>query len=475
MAVRPALLLGDDFVVNDWFCVDLINDFKNHWRQSDPCANLTNIQPGMIVSDSDDEKLYHRQAAACQEILQSNTPFGDDNQIIGGDGSDSILIPYEETTNDAIIWGLPIDPKRGLIFCDVADIGANFTGLITATGFPEINLVDLDIDSRIRLGFTADDKPTILLQSGAYYSLIQESQAEGLAGADLRIGLDPALRIAILCERGDINDDFGLAAEPDPTLVIFDAAGTAYAKFGVHIVLPQVNDAVTPTLAFGDGDTGFYEVVANELGISTIGVARFRISAGFIRADIAGGPALKRVDSTAIEPGLVPDFGDTDTGIGHATADQLSLIAGGVEAIRIKEDTTIDVAVFGNLTRKFTVTIDDTDGNVTHLIAAMLGGHIRRGTGDQLTAARTDITDTAANIVAAIPGCIVGSGFEFSIANEDSTHTVALGGGAGVTIIPNDPSTAIPTNSTAIFLVVVTNIGGGTEAINVYALGASVH
>jgi len=151
----------------------------------------------------------------------------DDAQIVGGAGFDSRLIPYEETINDAVIWGLPIDPKRGLIFCDVADIAANFTGLITATGFPEINLVDLDLDSRIRLGFTADDKPTILLQSGAYYSLIQESQAEGLAGADLRIGLDESNRTMIICDRGDINTDLNLPSHPNPTICIYNAALTS--------------------------------------------------------------------------------------------------------------------------------------------------------------------------------------------------------------------------------------------------------
>lgn len=225
------LLLGANFDKDDPFCDTLINHFKNHWRMSDPCANLTNIQPGMIVSDSDNEKLLHRQAAACKEILQADTPFGDDNQIMGGDNSDSILIPYEETINDAIIWGLPIDPKRGLIFCDVADVGGDFTGLITPTGFPEINLVDLDLDSRIRFGFTADDKPTILLQSGAYCALIQQSQAEGLAGADTRIGLDPSNRTIIICGRGDINTDFGLASQGNPTVAVINAAGTQMVRF----------------------------------------------------------------------------------------------------------------------------------------------------------------------------------------------------------------------------------------------------
>ena len=133
------------------------------------------------------------------------------------------------------------------------------------------------------------------------------------------------------------------------------------------------------------------------------------------------------------------------------------------------------VSMSGVSVQKFVVTTDNTNGVDTYSVAEMLGGLIRRGTGDELTAARTDVTDTAANIVAAITGCVVGSGFEFSIANEDSTHTVALDGGVGVTIIPTDPSTPIPVNSTGRFLVVVTNIGEGTEAVSVHALGYSTH
>jgi len=48
------------------------NDIKNHWRMSDPTnpANLSAPQPGMIVSDEDDEHLYHRWAGEWRMILQ---------------------------------------------------------------------------------------------------------------------------------------------------------------------------------------------------------------------------------------------------------------------------------------------------------------------------------------------------------------------------------------------------------------------
>jgi len=213
--------------------IDASNVLQLKWNEDDAANRILNL----LVNGADrsinlggDLALTGANQVAAWTI-GTTLSILDDAQIVGGAGFDSRLIPYEETLNDAIIWGLPVAAKRGLIFCDVADIGGDFTGLITATGFPEINLVDLDLDSRIRLGFTADDKPTILLQSGAYYSLIQESQAEGLAGADLRIGLDESNRTFIICDRGDIATDFGLTANADPTLYISKADGSTEAIY----------------------------------------------------------------------------------------------------------------------------------------------------------------------------------------------------------------------------------------------------
>ena len=134
-----------------------------------------------------------------------------------------------------------------------------------------------------------------------------------------------------------------------------------------------------------------------------------------------------------------------------------------------------DTSMTGNMARKYTVTTDNTDGVDTYTAAEMFGGLIRRGTGDEITAARIDVTATAANIVASIPGCVVGSGYEFSVANEDSTHTIQVDGGTSVTMLPNDPSTAIPANSTGRFLVVVTNATASSEAVSIHALGYSTH
>jgi len=104
-----------------------------------------------------------------------------------------------------------------------------------------------------------------------------------------------------------------------------------------HLLLPSNNDATTPTLAFGDGNTGFYESADNSLWVSVAGTARWKLGATAIEANRARSPALLFEDSSSTKPNIVPNRPDTDTGIGWAAADQLSLIAGGVEGMRIVE------------------------------------------------------------------------------------------------------------------------------------------
>lgn len=48
---------------------------------------------------------------------------------------------------------------------------------------------------------------------------------------------------------------------------------------GVAILLPQENDAVTPTLAFGDGDSGWYESADDTLVAAIAGAAKVYINA----------------------------------------------------------------------------------------------------------------------------------------------------------------------------------------------------
>jgi len=99
---------------------------------------------------------------------------------------------------------------------------------------------------------------------------------------------------------------------------------------GCRLILPQEDDPVTPTLAFGDGDTGFYERIDDEISIAIGGSRLWRIGSTVMGGIADTQPALLFESSTGTNPNIVPDVVDVNTGIGRNAADQLSLITGGV-------------------------------------------------------------------------------------------------------------------------------------------------
>jgi len=109
---------------------------------------------------------------------------------------------------------------------------------------------------------------------------------------------------------------------------------------GEHFILPQVNEESTPTLAFGDGDTGWFESTDDTLSIAISGsrVAFFNTTSFTISG--VNRPALRDQNTSATEPNILPDSADTDTGLGSDAANKISLIAGGVEGMRFTGDTT---------------------------------------------------------------------------------------------------------------------------------------
>ena len=115
---------------------------------------------------------------------------------------------------------------------------------------------------------------------------------------------------------------------------------------GTRLTLPTEDDAVTPTLAFGDGNTGFYERVDNDLRVSVGGINQFLWFTNQFRSALGTGPAMVNLGATSFTPTLIPDISNANTGIGQAAEDQLSLIAGGVEGQRITE-------IAGAITHKF--------------------------------------------------------------------------------------------------------------------------
>ena len=111
-----------------------------------------------------------------------------------------------------------------------------------------------------------------------------------------------------------------LTAVPDPLLLSFGSAGA-------------------PTYSFAsDPDTGFFRFNTNTIGVALGGSTKFLFTGGAngtFNGQVANGPTLRNIGSTATVPNIGPSTSDSNTGIGWAGADMLSLIGGGLELMRL--------------------------------------------------------------------------------------------------------------------------------------------
>jgi len=98
--------------------------------------------------------------------------------------------------------------------------------------------------------------------------------------------------------------------------------------------------AATPALAFGDGDTGFYEISDDTLGVAAGGTGGFFFQASKFGGQDGSSGALNNVAVGYTTPSLLARQSDVNTGIGSGATDSISLVAGGVEALRLEENST---------------------------------------------------------------------------------------------------------------------------------------
>ena len=128
---------------------------------------------------------------------------------------------------------------------------------------------------------------------------------------------------------------------------------------------------------------------------------------------------------------------------------------------------SINVAVdVANASNQKTVTSVTSSGPT--LTAAQMVNNIVTLSGQ--TAAQTVTTDTATNIVAAIPNAQIGQTFEVIIQNgHTSSGTATLSGGTGVTITNTYATAAQPITTTRQYRGVVTAIA--TPAVTIYPVG----
>jgi hypothetical protein len=193
---------------------------------------------------------------------------------------------------------------------------------------------------------------------------------------------------------------------------------------------------------------------------------------------IAGVSKLQANDALGVGTFVMAEYvSATDAGKGKSSSGAPAYTRAVVIEASAAEDDLAGVlltspfpAINDAVQRVTTVTTINTAANVTYTAAQMVGGLILR---DPNGSARSDVTDTAANIVAAIAGAVAGSSFEFTIRNTaDASETITVTAGTGVTL---SGTMTIAQNNSKRFLAVVTNVQSGTEAVTIYSLGTVVH
>ncbi len=125
----------------------------------------------------------------------------------------------------------------------------------------------------------------------------------------------------------------GLAAGGFLPVQVDASNGAGNLQFIVSPGGPQAT-ATFPSLAFGDGDTGFHEPSDDQIAVSLAGVNKF-FWAGDVYGSLTGaGPAMLNEAASSTNPTLVPNRGDLNTGLGRNAANEPSLIGNGVELAR---------------------------------------------------------------------------------------------------------------------------------------------
>jgi len=109
-----------------------------------------------------------------------------------------------------------------------------------------------------------------------------------------------------------------------------------------------------------------------------------------------------------------------------------------------------------------------TAGALTYTAGQVLNGIVLR---DPNGASRSDTMPTAALLVAAIPGAMIGSSFFFWIRNDaDAAETITVVAGTGGTI---SGTATIAQSNSKLFLIRITGTLPGSEAYVVYSLGTA--
>lgn len=172
---------------------------------------------------------------------------------------------------------------------------------------------------------------------------------------------------------------------------------------------------------------------------------------------------VAKVDLEGLADGLILDT-NGDTTISAPTDDQIDFEMGGSDLVVWAAATPPKYTFAHTPVYSLTPVTDATAGNVTYTIAQLLDGLILR---DPNGGARSDVTPTAALMVAGVTNAAVNDCFEFLLINTaNGAETVTLTAGNGVTLVP--ATVAADQNQALRCVARFTNVTSSSEAVTIY-------
>lgn len=101
---------------------------------------------------------------------------------------------------------------------------------VTAQARRDVGLTPANIPYIKAAEANATVKDTLTIKDGNSTQIIKAVYEPGLGGR-LTLGLDETARTMVICDAGDVDTDFGLSTASNPTLYLYNANGTLYARF----------------------------------------------------------------------------------------------------------------------------------------------------------------------------------------------------------------------------------------------------
>ncbi len=232
--------------------------------------------------------------------------------------------------------------NRALVEADISDLQSYGFGDVTKVGTPVNNQIgvwtgDGTIEGTSSLTFSG----TLLELGGWFTADSVDFKSVSTGGPALRNLNGSSTTPTVVPDKDDTDTGLGHVG-PDLLSIIAGGVEIARASESTEdqfIVSPgaTLGSQALPSLAFGDGDTGFYESADDVLRFVVDGNNRWGMTTVAFDGAVVGGPSVRNETSSLTNPTFAPHKAALNSGIGGDSSGVLSLIANSVEGLRLTE------------------------------------------------------------------------------------------------------------------------------------------